>query len=242
MPLPAKSEVAIVRGQTPDMPRKVAVFGLRPATRCAAQTGSLTLRTMPRPLRELTPGRLYHLTARGNRKQRIFNADDDRKLFLTCLSRVAADLEWNCHAYCLMENHYHLVLQSPCRNISAGLQQLNSRYAQAFNSRYSLTGHLFQGRFHSVPVSSDGHLLELVRYLAMNPVRAGLCARPEDWLWGSYRAVIGAAPPPQFLDIERVLDFFAARSSNRTEILRRFVTDRRFHNADDLASRAMAGV
>jgi putative transposase len=180
---------------------------------------------VPRSLRKLEPGGIYHVTARGNRKQRIFLADEDRELFLKLLARITIPLRWFFHAYCLMENHYHLVIETPEANLSAGVQRLNGRYAQAFNSRYALSGHLFQGRFHSVPVKSDGHLLELARYLALNPVRAGLCARPEDWPWSSCRAVLGMVSPPTFLRIERVLDCFGLHAEQQRANFDRFLRD-----------------
>jgi hypothetical protein len=124
-----------------------------------------------------------------------------------------------------MENHYHLVVETTGSNLSAGVQLLNGRYAQAFNARYSLVGHLFQGRFHSVLVCADEHLIELSRYLAWNPVRAGLCARPEDWPWGSYRAVIGTSPPPAFLDVKRLLEYFAEETVRGRERFRHFVRE-----------------
>jgi putative transposase len=180
---------------------------------------------VPRSLRNLEPGGIYHVTARGNRRQRIFLADEDRELFLTLLARIAIPLRWFFHAYCLMENHYHLVIETPEANLSAGMQRVNGRYAQGFNSRYALTGHLFQGRFHSVSVTSDGHLLELARYLALNPVRAGLCARPEDWPWSSCRAVLGMVSPPTFLRIERVLDCFGSHAGEQRSNFGRFLRD-----------------
>jgi REP element-mobilizing transposase RayT len=191
---------------------------------------------VPRPLRKLAPGGIYHVTARGNRKQRIFLADDDRALFLTLLARITVPLRWRFHAYCLMENHYHLVTETPEANLSAGLQMVNGRYAQAFNARYALTGHLFQGRFHSIAVESDGHLLELSRYLALNPVRAGLCARPEDWPWSSYRAALGIAGPPAFLRMERVLDCFGLQAEQQRENFRRFIRQASGIGPTDLAA------
>jgi putative transposase len=191
---------------------------------------------MPRPPRLFTPGALYHITARGNRKQPIFLTDNDRELFLTLLGRIFAQLNLRCHAYCLLQNHYHLVAESPDENLSAGLQRLNGRYAQAFNTRYDLTGHVFQGRFHAVVVARDGHLFELIRYIAMNPVRAGLCARPEAWPWSSYRAVAGIAPQPSFLNLELVRDYWDPATGRAAEKLRRFVGEARARRLDDLAA------
>lgn len=171
------------------------------------------------------PGGIYHVTARGNRKQRIFLSDGDRELFLSLLGRAVAQLKWICHAYCLMENHYHLVMETPEANLSGGLQALNSRYAATFNAKYGFSGHLFQGRFHSVAVESDGHLLELSRYLAANPVRAGLCARPEDWRWSSYSAVVGCGSSPPFLDVEHVLEYWGAPPDAARENFRGFIRE-----------------
>jgi putative transposase len=191
---------------------------------------------VPRPLRKLEPGGIYHVTARGNRKERIFLADEDRELFQTLLARITIPLQWLIHAYCLMENHYHLVIETPEANLSAGMQRVNGRYAQAFNSRYALSGHLFQGRFYSVPVKSDDHLLELARYLALNPVRAGLCARPEDWPWSSCRAVLGLVNPPTFLRIERMLDCFGLHAGQQRANFGRFLRDASVRAQPDLAT------
>jgi len=175
----------------------------------------------------LTPGGIYHVTARGNRKQRIFLADTDREVFIGLLARIATQMKWQCHAYCLMENHYHLVTQIPEPNLSVGLQLLNGRYAQLFNGRYALTGHVFQGRFHSVAVEDHGHLLELWRYLALNPVRAGLCQHPEEWPWSSYRAVMGKSFTPSFLNVARVLELCGPSPERGRENLRQFISNPR---------------
>jgi len=185
------------------------------------------LKAMPRQTRSFEPGGVYHVTARGNRKQAIYLTEGDYELFLTLLGQVASRLKWRCAAYCLMPNHYHLVTQIREENLSSGLQILNSRYAQAFNGRYQLSGHLFQGRFHAVMVESDGHLLELSRYLALNPVRAGLCPHAENWRWGSYRAIAGLGPWPIFLDAERVLEFWGSDPQPARRTFQRFVHEGR---------------
>ncbi len=163
---------------------------------------------MPRRPRLVDPHGLSHVTARGNRRQLIFLDGGDYGVFLGLLSKVAADRGWRCQAFCLMPNHYHAVLETPRADLSAGMQQLNSRYAEWFNGRHELTGHVFQGRFHSVEVESDWHLLQLSRYVSMNPVRAGLCRGPAAWRWSSYRAVLGLSSAPPFLAVERVLQLF----------------------------------
>ena len=163
---------------------------------------------MPRPQRLQIAGGIYHVTARGNRRQEIFTDDRDRIRFLALLDQVAVRFGWSGHAYCLMPNHFHLVVETPGPTLSAGLQRLNGSYAQWFNWRHQKDGHLFQGRFHSVVVETDSHLLELSRYTVQNPVRARLCPSPIDWPWSSCRAILGLARPADFLVIGRVLSHF----------------------------------
>jgi putative transposase len=170
-------------------------------------------------------GGLYHVTARGNRRQPIFLGDRDRQRFLQTLGSVALRHDWRCHAYCLMHNHYHLVVETPMPDLSVGMHRLNSSYSHWFNRVYELDGHLFQGRFHSVLIESDWHLLELTRYVSMNPVHAGLCSAPGHWPWSSYRAVVGEAPVPTFLAVGRILGYFGRRPDEARRRLRRFVLD-----------------
>jgi REP element-mobilizing transposase RayT len=132
----------------------------------------------------------------------------DRVRFLDRLEEVVAAYGWLVHAYCLMPNHYHLVLETPEPNLSDGMHRLNFLTAQSFNRRHEVDGHLFQGRFHSPLVESDRHLLELSRYVVLNPVRAGLVRHPADWRWSSYRAAVGLAPQPAFLTLDTVLGYF----------------------------------
>jgi len=165
------------------------------------------------------------VTSRGNRRQLIFMDDIDRQLFLHLLEKVVARCRWRCHAYCLMSNHFHLVIETPEPNLSYGLQLLNGAYAQWFNQRHGLTGHLFQGRFHSVLVESDWQLLELTRYVVLNPVRAGLCEKPGDWPWSSYRAVVMRVSPPRFLTIDWLLSQFGRDPQRAREEFRIFVFD-----------------
>ena len=163
---------------------------------------------MARPPRLLLAGGIYHVTSRGNRRQDIFTDDRDHLRFLGLLDQVANRLRWVGHAYCLMPNHFHLVVETPSPTLSTGLQRLNGSYAQWFNWRHRKDGHLFQGRFHSVLVETDPHLLELSRYTVQNPVRARLCASPIDWSWSSCRAMLGLARPTDFLAVGRVLGHF----------------------------------
>jgi putative transposase len=125
-----------------------------------------------------------------------------------------------------MPNHYHLVVETPDADLSLGMQHLNGAYAKAFNEQHGLDGHLFQGRFHAVLVESTWHLLELTRYLAINPVLGGLCTDPADWPWGSYSLIVGAAPSSTLVAVEDVLRYFGADSSRAREALSAFVADR----------------
>jgi hypothetical protein len=125
-----------------------------------------------------------------------------------------------------MPNHYHLVLEIPATDISIGMHWLNFRYAQSFNHRHGLDGHLFQDRFYSGLVEGDWHLLELSRYLALNPVNARLCARPDEWIWSSYSAVAGLAPPRRFLAVRRVLGLFGTDPATAQARFQAFVNDR----------------
>jgi putative transposase len=178
---------------------------------------------VPRPPRIQPPGGVFHLTSRGNKRQVIFRVREDHLLFLRLLDLVAARFGWHGHAYCLLPNHYHLVVETPKANLSRGVQWLNGCYAQAFNMEHGLAGHVFQGRFHSILVESDHHLLELSRYLALNPVRAGLCRHPRSWPWSSYRGVAGLEPPRSFLTPGRVLELFGGRDAAARERFVRFV-------------------
>lgn len=130
-----------------------------------------------------------------------------------------------CHAYCLMSTHFHLLLTTPDPNLAFGMQRLNGCYAQAFNNRRERFGHLFQGRYHAVHVESDGHLLELYRYIALNPVRAGACRRPADWPWSSFAAAVGVAPPPSFASSDSLLRHFGGDRKWARARLRGFVEE-----------------
>jgi REP element-mobilizing transposase RayT len=182
---------------------------------------------MSRPLRLEFPGALYHVTARGNERSSIFRDDRDRARFLEMLGAVAASSSWIVHAYCLMGNHYHVVVETPRANLSAGMQRLNGRYTQWFNIRHGRSGHLLQGRYHAVLVERDSHLLELCRYVVLNPVRAGVAAVPEKWPWSSYRATAGLSAAPPWLDVDGTLSPFSRSKSKARELYRTFVAEGR---------------
>ena len=146
---------------------------------------------MTRPLRIEYPDAVYHITARGNGRQAIFHDEQDYLKFLDLLGKTVSRFNWACHAFCLMGNHYHLMIETPDANISKGMHHLNGSFSQAHHKRYDTVGHLFQGRFKAIVVDRESYLLELARYVVLNPVRAGLVANPEDWPWSSYRAMVG---------------------------------------------------
>lgn len=178
---------------------------------------------MARPLRLEYPGALYHLTARGNARQAIFRDDADRGIFLAVMAKVVARYNWLCHAYCLMGNHYHLLIETPEANLSAGMRQLNGLYTQAFNRRHARVGHLLQGRFKAILVDKDSYLLELARYIVLNPVRARMVTHPKAHPWSSYRATAGLASGPAFLTRDWLLRQFARQRHAAERRYRQFV-------------------
>ena len=180
---------------------------------------------MARPLRIEYDGALYHVTGRGNERKPIFRDEKDRKLFLDTLFQVTERFNWLCHAYCLMGNHYHLVIETPDGNLSHGMRQLNGVYTQGFNRRYHRVGHLLQGRFKGILVQKDSHLLELCRYVVLNPVRAKAVKHPRDWPWSSYRATAGQASIAPCLTVDEVLSHFGQRRSAAQEKYREYVSD-----------------
>jgi putative transposase len=165
----------------------------------------------------------YHVTARGNRGEPIFADDFDRHRFLVFLAKVVDNFNWICHAYCLLTTHYHLMITTNVANIGSGMHALNGRYAQSFNRRHGLSGHVFEDRYYSVVVERNPHLLELIRYIALNPVRAGLCATAEEWHWSSYAYSLGLRTKPTFLSTDFVLDCFAPDNARAVKRLAAFV-------------------
>lgn len=154
---------------------------------------------MPRKPRLNLPHAHYHVYARGNNRGSLFVDDADRLLYLRLLGKTVSRDEWRCLEYCLMSNHVHLLIQTPEANLSHGMQLVHGRYAQAFNFRHDRRGHLFEGRFGAVRIESDRQLIAVSRYIAQNPVEAGLCERAEDWPWSSFYA--GSAQRPEWLDL-----------------------------------------
>jgi REP element-mobilizing transposase RayT len=164
---------------------------------------------------------LYHALARGNEKSAIFLNDDDCGIFLELLNRVASRHRWRLWAYCLMPNHYHLLVETMEPTLARGMRDLNGSYAQLFNRSHDRVGHLFQGRYKSLLVDREAYLLEVARYIVLNPVRARLCSAPGDWRWSSYRASMETAVDGPALAAAELLALF---SSNRAEARRRYAT------------------
>lgn len=166
---------------------------------------------MARPLRLEFHGALYHLTSRGDHREPIFLDDADRKTFLDLLGKEVRQQGWICYAYCLMHNHYHLLIETPEPNLVQGMRRLNGVYTQAFNRRHGRVGHVFQGRYKAILVDKESYGLELCRYIVLNPVRAKLVQSPEVWRWSSYRATVGKAEVPDWLAVEKIRSFFPGR-------------------------------
>jgi REP element-mobilizing transposase RayT len=163
---------------------------------------------MTRDARVQAAGGIYHVTMRGNNRGPIFFAEGDRDAFLDTLARTRRLHGWRVHAFCLMNNHYHLLIETPEPNIAKGMQWLNSVYAHRTNQRHERIGHLFQRRYGAELIQDDGHLHEVIRYIPLNPVRAGLCDAATSWKWSSYAATMDKAPRPPFLSVHWTLRRF----------------------------------
>lgn len=165
---------------------------------------------MARPLRIEFPGALYHVTTRGNEQKAIVRDDFDRAAWVATLAHVGGRFGWRCLAWCLMDNHFHLVLETPKANLARGMRQLNGPYAQRFNRRHRRVGHLFQARYKALLVQRGGHLLESCRYTVLNPERTTRPCPYDTWPWSSYRATAGFEPAPEWLELDQLLGQFAS--------------------------------
>lgn len=178
---------------------------------------------MTRPLRLEFPGAVYHLTARGDRREDIFLDDADRLTFLDFLAKEVHQQHWRLYAYCLMSNHYHLLIETPEGKLVDGMRRLNGVYTQAFNRRHGRVGHVLQGRYKSILVDKEAYLLELARYIVLNPVRAGMVQRVDDWPWSSYGVTAGKREAPDWLDAEWIVKQFGTDPVAARQAYRRFV-------------------
>ena len=182
---------------------------------------------MSRPLRLEHEGAIWHVTSRGNERREIFRDRNDRSSFLEILRDVVISARWRLHAYVLMRNHYHLLVETPQRTLSRGVKRLNEAWAQRFNWRHDRVGHLFQGRFKGILVEREAHLLELVRYVVLNPVRCGAVEHAFDYEWSNYRATAGLIQSPEWLEVDWTLGQFHADRRIAAKMYREFVADGR---------------
>ena len=180
---------------------------------------------MARPSRIEYPGAVYLASSKGVRGRPVFASEADRALFLDILQLVLDRFGWVCHAYCLEDNRYNLLIETPQANISRGMRQLNGLFTQRLNRRHGHVGPVFQGRFKAVVIEKEAWLLELCRHVALTPVHAGLAARAEDWLWSSHAATAGQISEPDFLTTGWVLEQFGSSRRSAQAEYRQFVED-----------------
>ena len=180
---------------------------------------------MARPLRIQYDGAVYHVSSRGNARKPIFKDQEDRIQLLNTLHQINNRFNWLCHAYCLMNNHFHLIIETPDGNLSSGMRQLNGIYTQRFNRKHHRVGHVFQGRFKAILVEKETYLLELCRYVVLNPVRSHTVEDPRGWKWSSYSGTGGIKNPHPCLTIDWILGQFGTRKITAHKLYRRFVKE-----------------
>lgn len=180
---------------------------------------------MARPLRIEFSGALYHVMSRGNDRRAIVRDNADRNRRMAWLARTVETYRWRLHAFALMDNHEHLFVETPEPNLSAGMQHLNGSYTSYYNRRHRRVGHLFQGRFKSQIIDNEGYYWEISRYIHLNPVRAGLVRRPEEWAWSSYPGYHRASRALAWVTYERVLREFGRQAEPARRAYRRFVAE-----------------
>jgi len=180
---------------------------------------------MPRPKRIHYEGAVYHVTSRGNERRKIVIDDTDRWMFVRLLGEMVEENRVICHAWVLMDNHYHLMLETPEANLSTAMKHLNSLYTQRFNRKHHRVGHLFQGRYKALVVEKDTYLKELCRYLVLNPVRARMVRHPQEWKWSSYRATAGMEKPEKWLEVGWILGQFGKERKRAQLVYRQFVEE-----------------
>ena len=178
---------------------------------------------MARPLRIEYEGAVYHITSRGNGGERIFRDEEDRKNMLATIKKVRDRYNWLCHAYCLMDTHYHLIIETPEGNLSGGMRQLNGVYTQMFNRKHKRAGHIFQGRYKAILIQKESHLLEVCRHVVLNPVRAGIAKKADEWKWSSYRGTGGQRKPHPCLITDWVLGQFGKTKGQAQKKYKEFV-------------------
>ncbi|WP_229590786.1 REP-associated tyrosine transposase [Pseudodesulfovibrio sediminis] len=195
---------------------------------------------MARPLRIEYPDAFYHVIARGNARLPIFEDDSDRECFLALLGTVSDRFNFVFHSFVLMGNHYHLLLETPDANLSAGMRHINGVYTQSFNRRHGRSGHVFQGRYKAILVDAEEYLVQLSRYVVLNPVRAGMVEKAEEYPWSNYGYMAGLAAPPEWLLVSTVLSCFGENRQQAHTEYQRFVNAP--HECDDFREKLSGGV
>ncbi|HEC02280.1 MAG TPA: hypothetical protein ENI81_01985 [Phycisphaerales bacterium] len=197
---------------------------------------------MARPLRIEYPGAFYHVMNRGHRREPIVSDDRDKQRFMSCLSRMAGRFNVLVHGYCLMTNHYHLILETPEGNLSRALQWLNVSYAGYYNRRHHFAGHLFQGRFKAVLVDSGEYLEALSRYIHLNPVRAEIARRAWEYTWSSCRYFVGSQNPPDWVETNRILAGFGRSKRAAKQSYKSYLSEADVPNPfDDVVGGSLLG-
>jgi len=180
---------------------------------------------MARPLRIEYADALYHVMSRGNAFQDIFLDDTDRKIFLKNLKHCIELYNLVCHSYCLMDNHYHLLIETPDGNLSKAMRDINGNYTQAFNAKHQRVGHVLQGRYKAYVIEKEPYLLEVARYIVNNPVKAKMVQTPGAWKWSSYQATAGLIVSPTWLDVEWTLGLFSTDKLIARKYFQKFVEE-----------------
>lgn len=180
---------------------------------------------MSRPLRIEYENALYHVTSRGNARDDIYIDDDSRLLFMQVIAEVCDLFNWSLHSWCLMDNHYHLLVRTPDANLSKGMRYLNGVYTQRFNKQEKRVGHVFQGRYKAIVVEEQSYLLELSRHIVLNPVRAGMVESAEQYEWSSYQVLIGKKGCPKWFDKKWMLNHFGKSKNIAIQNYMQFVAD-----------------
>jgi putative transposase len=178
---------------------------------------------MPRKPRLQVAGATYHITTHAVAELSVLAGEKTNTMFLGLLADIAKSYELSIRVFCLMTTHYHLLVTTHKPNVGDAMRQLNGQYARWFNHEQGRRGHVWDGRYHGDPIATDSHLLECIRYIALNPVRAGLCATPQKWVWSSYAALIGGAATPTFVNAAPVLRLFGPTRRSAVENIRGFV-------------------
>jgi putative transposase len=178
---------------------------------------------MARPLRIELAGGLYHVTSRGDQCEAIYLSELDRLTWIAIFSQVCQRFKWRCHAWCQMTNHYHIVIETLEPTLAKGMRHLNGVFTQYINRTHQRVGHVFQGRYKAILVEQDSYLLQLARYVVLNPVRAGIASKVDDWKWSSYQAMLEPELAPEWLATEWLLSQFSNSQKNSTAAYRDFV-------------------